>query len=316
MPWQAASQIICDTQNFVVVKLSTNSRSVPASCSMNFAAISVVAAAALLRSAAALQLPPTGYSPIESLTDEFTGNALDLTKWAARDGGWLGRQPGLFDPGNVVVGGGALQLWAREFHRNASTPAGYDNYTTAAVHSITQVHLGYFEIRWRSGSSGISSSWWLHDSNGTEWTEIDVFETTGVDNSQSGGARAGELPSHVHIFDMPGTNASGLPELCNCTEGKAGSPPCSKPAVYSLPSGSTFSDSFHVAGLLWEASGIKVYLDGALVSEIPSPCLSEAIGMDFDRETMPGWMSLPDPSTLPDQPFLVDYVRSWAPPAT
>jgi hypothetical protein len=57
-----------------------------------------------------------------------------------------------------------------------------------------------------------------------------------------------------------------------------------------------------------------VFLDGALVNVIPSPCLGEAIGMDFDRETMPGWMALPDPSTLPDVPFEVDYVRSWAPP--
>jgi hypothetical protein len=39
--------------------------------------------------------------------------------------------------------------------------------------------------------------------------------------------------------------------------------------------------------------------------------LVEAIGMDFDRETMPGWMALPDPETLPDRPFAVDYVRSW-----
>jgi hypothetical protein len=39
--------------------------------------------------------------------------------------------------------------------------------------------------------------------------------------------------------------------------------------------------------------------------------LVEEIAMDFDRETMPGWMALPDPATLPDQPFEIDYVRSW-----
>ena len=33
--------------------------------------------------------------------------------------------------------------------------------------------------------------------------------------------------------------------------------------------------------------------------------------MDFDRETMPGWMVLPDPATLPDRPFEIDYVRAW-----
>lgn len=39
--------------------------------------------------------------------------------------------------------------------------------------------------------------------------------------------------------------------------------------------------------------------------------LVEEIAMDFDRETMPGWMALPDPATLPDLPFEIDYVRSW-----
>ena len=270
-------------------------------------------AASMACCAAAVQLPPPGYVPLAALTDEFQGAELDISKWLPRDETWLGRQPGLFAAANVVVGGGMLQLWAREFHRNASTPAGYDNFTTSAVHSVAQVHLGYFEIRWRSGSSGISSSWWLHGSNGTAWTEIDAFETTGTDNPAAGGAKAANLPSNVHIFSYPGTNASGLPALCNCTEG-SGSSSCSKPALFTLPAGATFASSFHVAGLLWEAAGVKVFLDGELVNEIFSPCLSEAIGMDFDRETMPGWMTLPDPASLPDQPFLVDYVRAWVPP--
>jgi hypothetical protein len=34
--------------------------------------------------------------------------------------------------------------------------------------------------------------------------------------------------------------------------------------------------------------------------------------MLFDRETMPGWMKLPDPKTFKaDVPFEVDYVRTY-----
>jgi hypothetical protein len=65
-----------------------------------------------------------------------------------------GRQPGLFARENVVVKDGSLQLWARAARRNASWPAGYDNYTTATVRSAATVREGLFEIRWRSGSSG------------------------------------------------------------------------------------------------------------------------------------------------------------------
>jgi hypothetical protein len=267
----------------------------------------------LLASLAAAQAPP-GYTPLPELSDEFDGVTLDPAKWRASDEGWLGRPPGLFASSNVVVAGGSLQLWARAARRNASWPPGYDNFTTSAVHSLARARLGYYEIRWRSGSSGISSSWWFHEGNGSAWTEIDVFETTGVDNAAAGGAKAANLPSHVHIFELPNRTAAQLPGLCNCSEGTPGQAPCSKGALFSLPAGRSFADDWHVAALLWTAGGVEVRLDGALVSTIPSACLVEEIGMDFDRETMPGWMALPDPATLPDQPFLIDYVRSFSAP--
>lgn len=279
---------------------------------------SVVAAACLAAAlcASGITLPPPGYTAIAALSDEFDGAVLDSSKWLDVNPYWPGRAPGLFESSNVVVRNGTLQLWARAARRNASWPAGFDNYTTASVSSIATVRRGYFEISWRSGSSGISSSWWFYRSNSTTWTEIDVFETTGVNNTAAAwSAKAGDLPSHVHVFEFPGENATELPRLCNCTEGTPGQPPCSKPALFTLPDGEAFASSFHTAGLLWEDAGISVFLDGALVSTIPSPCLVEQIAMQFDRETMPGWMVLPAPATLPDVPFTIEYVRSWAPPA-
>jgi beta-glucanase (GH16 family) len=260
---------------------------------------------------AAAPTPIPGYIPIPALSDEFDGTALDPAKWDTRDPGWPGRQPGLFDPANVVVGGGTLQLWARAARRNASWPAGYDNYTTSAVHSIATVRLGFFEIRWRSGSSGISSSWWFHANNGTTWTEIDVFETTGTTNPARNGLNASTLPSHVHVFALPGVAPAALPAMCGCAESHAGVAPCSKGADFALPGGAAFSAAFHTASLNWTDAGVVVALDGAVVTTIQSPCLVEEIGMDFDRETMPGWMALPDPASLPDVPFTVDYVRAW-----
>ena len=270
---------------------------------------------ALSRPAAAVAAPPPppGYIVIPELSDEFDGDALDQAKWAPRDEGWLGRPPGLFAPANVIVGGGHLQLWARAARRNASWPAGYDNYTTSAVHSLARVRLGFFEVRWRSGSSGISSSWWLHEGNGTAWTEIDVFETTGATNAAPGGASRSDLPSHVHIFELPGVPVPDLPARCGgCAEHPPGTAPCSLGATHVLPANASFADGFHVAALNWTDAGVAVSLDGAVVSVISSPCLVEAIGMDFDRETMPGWMALPPPGALPDAPFLVDYVRAYA----
>jgi beta-glucanase (GH16 family) len=260
---------------------------------------------------AAVTTPPPGYVAIPELSDEFDGPMLDAAKWATSRKviGWPGRQPGLFEPQNVVVSGGRLQLWARPARRNDSWPVGYDNYTTSAVHSVARVREGFFEIRWRSGSSGISSSWWFHQNTAEAWTEIDVFETTGVANGKMDNASV--LPSHVHIFKIPNTTLQKLPARCGC-QLQPGANHCSIGAYYDLaPSAPTFADAFHTAQLNWTSSGVTIAIDGKVVNRIASPCLVQEIGMDFDRETMPGWMRLPNPASLPDQPFEIDYVRAW-----
>lgn len=245
-----------------------------------------IAAAAAASAPAPTPLP--GYALNDALSDEFDSETgLNASKWGPSPH-WPGRQPGLFDPANVVVGGGHLQLWARAAKRNASWPAGFDNYTTAAIHSYATQQEGFFEIRWRSGSSGISSSWWFHDNNSTAWTEIDVFETTGTTNPAPRGANANVLPSHVHVFELPGTSAPALPLRCGCTEHPAGAAPCSIGASWALPGGATFAGAFHTAQLNWTTGVVRVYLDGSLVNTIASPCLLQPLGMDFDRETMPG----------------------------
>lgn len=260
----------------------------------------------------------TVYPP---MTDEFDGNGLDDTKWASHSPGWPGRAPGLFDPANVVVTNGTLQLWARAARRNSSWPPGFDNYTTSAVHSVATTARGYFEIRSRSGSSCISSSWWFHfnDGQGT-WTEIDVFETSGAAPGMpgclappAGQRRDHEVPSHQHIFSMKGISPATLPQRCNCTFGKQGTQEvCSSQSW--LTTNYSVSEDFHVYGLMWNASHLTFFVDGQQTGSLPAPCLSQPIGMDFDRETMPDWMGAPQRSLLPDVPFTIDYVRAWKAP--
>ena len=265
-------------------------------------------------------IPPPGYVAIPELSDEFDGAALDRSKWSTdrKVVGWSGKKPGLFDPSNVVVRDGMLQLFAMPGTRNESWPAGFDNYTTSAVHSLARVREGFFEVRWRSGSSGISSSWWLHQTTSDAWTEIDVFETTGATNGHL--SNASNLPSHIHIFKLPNASSSELPGRCQCKlhHSGGGQPRCSVGStVNPLPGEQTFASAFHVASLNWTSSGVTIEIDGKVVNRLASPCLVQEIGIDLDRETMPGWMALPPPKTLPDTPFMIDYVRAWrrsAPP--
>ena len=265
------------------------------------------------------------WTPYPAMSDEFEGgvggNNLNTSKWGPSPG-WRGRQPGLFDNArNVIVANGTLQLWARAAHRNASWPTGYDNYTTAAIHSRAKTAHGYFEIRSRSGNSCISSSWWLHDNDGRgTWTEIDVFETNGAARGMPGCAPPSKppqpphnrlVPSHQHIFALRGLNATQVAAKCACKVANQGPQQsvCSSAAYYT--SAQPVSADFHVYGLLWNATHLTFYVDGNVTGYLATPCLQQPIGMDFDRETMPGWMDMPRPDLLPDRPFEVDYVRVW-----
>ena len=57
--------------------------------------------------------------------------------------GWLGRQPGLFDPDNVKVSNSKLQLWAQGgvTLNQSMQDKGYNNYTTSAVQSTQRISI-------------------------------------------------------------------------------------------------------------------------------------------------------------------------------
>lgn len=250
-----------------------------------------------------------GWQHYEPLTDEFESSTLNSSKWMTKTG-WAGRQPGLFDPTNIVTKDGELQLFARAAHRNASWPQGFDNFTTSALHSVDRTAQGYYEIRSRSGSSLISSSWWFHEHVDTTWTEIDVFESTGGVSPIFPTMNASSFCSHTHIFELAGVNQTDVPSKCGCTIS-----PKDPLKVCSLgvctPLDFDLKADFHVYGLEWNATNLTFYVDGTTMASFPAQCFQEKIGMDFDRETMPDWMGLPDASKLPDEPFRVDYVRAW-----
>jgi len=115
-------------------------------------------------------------------------------------------------PWTPQVANGSLFMFARAASwPNTSFPPGYGNFTTSAVHSIDRTAHGMFEIKSRSGSSSISSSFWFHqnDGNGT-WTEIDVFESMGATNPDTKFNMNSSLYcSHTHIFSLQGVNSSG-----------------------------------------------------------------------------------------------------------
>jgi beta-glucanase (GH16 family) len=222
-----------------------------------------------------------------SLSDEFNGAALDLSRWLPGIDGWAGRPPALFVPENISEGNGKLSL--RMAHQSVPAKflkAGYRDYTTAAVQSRKPVLYGYFEIRAKIMPSAGSSAFWLAAETPQNWNEIDVFEMAG---------RAPGDPHKVfmdaHVFRSNGRTAN-----------------MSLPGV--MATAENMSDEFHVYGLDWSASSIEVYVDGRRVRHICNTSWHMPLKIILDAETQGKWWGLPSFRDLPST-FQVDYIRVW-----
>jgi beta-glucanase (GH16 family) len=228
-----------------------------------------------------------GWEKYEPLSDEFEGKELDPAKWVPRNPTWEGRQPGWFDPANVVVRDGKLQLTMRKAEPpEAARAKGYKDYTCAAVQSKGAVLHGYFEVKARAMKSAGSSSFWFYKQEKERWTEIDVFEIGG---KAPGFER--KMNITVHVFHTP-------TETKHWQVGSA----------YVAPA--PLADGDHVYGLEWDEKELKFYFDGALVRKGPNTHWSQPLTLNFDSETMGDWFGLPRDADLPST-FTVDYVRAW-----
>lgn len=224
------------------------------------------------------------YAP---MSDEFNGGKLDDAKWWRTNPEWKGRQPGWFDPENVVVKDGCLQLTARLAEPAAMPKSeGYHTYTTAAMKSKGTTLYGYYEVRAKPMNSAASSSFWFTGGDKVRASEIDVFEIGG---KSPGYERKVNIT--MHVWRTPEYDQHwGLG------------------SAFIAPADLTAD--FHVYGLEWDEKTIKVYFDGVLVRTGPNTHWHQALTVNFDSETMPEWFGLPKDEDLPST-FAVDYIRVW-----
>ena len=216
---------------------------------------------------------------------------------------------------------------------NSSMQAkGYNGYTTSAVKSKARLLYGYSEVRAKVGTSKISSAFWFNYNDGNTWTEIDIFEAFGPVNDTP--YFYDQVKSHTHIFKLNGdSNINDLESKCHCQSGiiylhiyipsqntynikyntiyYIESNSCTQGNLWTPPNIPNLSNDWHVYGMNWTSSSLKIYFDNTLVWDIENSCLHQGLQLNFDRETMPNWVGLPSYSALPDTPFMIDYVRTW-----
>lgn len=239
---------------------------------------------------------------IPELSDEFSGDMLDMTKWRDRRECWPGKGPGLFLPSNVRVADGLLQLTARN-ESVPNPPKGFGNLTTAQVPGRTAVRYGYFEVRAKAGSSQASSAFWFSNED-TPWI---LAKPAGMSDAEW---EKNKWFEEIDVFEIAGRGGpcDNIDYMTLHTR---------QPGMGKLESTSAnfrpkwrFEDDYHVFGLEWTKDRVRWYVDGELKSEKPNRHHRKPEVMLFDSCIMEGWFGRPNPKTLPAV-FRVDYVRSW-----
>ncbi len=251
-----------------------------------------------------------------SVSDEFDGDSLDLSKWlnlgldGNYQGEWKGRAPSQFNPANVKVGGGHLTItskWDPNFEFSDTTFTNGMKYgetapvTTGCIITKARFRFGYMEMRCKAAAGPISSSFWTTGEGG----EIDVFEHFGHNPNNPNAA----FRYHTSFHDW-----------------RKGSPTIGK-RIWTHDHVMDFrvTDDFHVYGLEWHEDGLIIHLDGRLVNCIPKAQIGDnwvasneqKVWIDsetFDWEVKPHLLKAADFGD--GLHFVVDYCRIWQRPDT
>jgi beta-glucanase (GH16 family) len=166
---------------------------------------------------------------------------------------------------------------------------GYQDYTSAGLHTKARTCYGYFEVKAKPMNSAGSSSFWFQQGDAPgRVTEIDVFEIGG---NSKGFERKYNMTLHAN-------------EAVNTSRH------WSVGAVWLAPW--RLADDYHVYGLAWSKDELKFYVDGVIVHTVDNTQWHYPLYLTFDSETMPEWFGMPNDKDLPST-FSIEYLRAWKP---
>jgi len=238
-----------------------------------------------------LPSPPKGYrwQMIESLSDEFNGDALDKSKWAPKHPFWTGRNS-THTVSNVSVRDGNLRLLSTL--RAGATEVKAETVTAACVASTTpRSRCGYYEARIKCSDISMTSAFWFQG----KYSEIDVIENIGEVTE----------PNSVWVNDTMMMNTHFYKEGWDKDR--------KTPFNWKMPSPS--SAAYHIYGVWWkDKNTVAFYHNGIKVTEVTTGGpFDEGQYLYFDTEvfTWHGWptkASLLDPAK---NTMLVDWIRAW-----
>ncbi|WP_298537153.1 glycosyl hydrolase [uncultured Algibacter sp.] len=122
---------------------------------------------------------------VESLSDEFDGKSLNVSKWQKEPIGngwiWDGRPPGLFKADNVKVKHGKLNVTVSKLDAPLRKHGDIYTHQGGIVRAINPGNVGwYFECKMKANSTVMSSTFWLMSKYHCEKKqELDIQECVG-----------------------------------------------------------------------------------------------------------------------------------------
>lgn len=137
------------------------------------------------------------WKPVDGMSDEFDGIALDATKWQSEPVGngwnWDGRPPALFKASNVTVKDGQMRVTVGKLDEPVVKGRHTFTHQGAIVRSLSPGQPGwYFECKMKANRTVMSSTFWLMTKNDhRKKLELDIQECVGrtTEKTESWGRR-------------------------------------------------------------------------------------------------------------------------------
>lgn len=273
---------------------------------------------------------------VELLSDEFTTNSLNETKWNPspefiwnnQDRGWYGSSRSLFSKDNVSTKDGYLNIEGKAYSTAQYSPKDNTNspavrkYGGAYIYGKTLAEPGYYiEARMRASKTAMSAAFWLKSEtkpcqdnfNNGENLEIDIQECVGVFTGEKGDEWTKDdwaVDSNWDKIFHYNTHRHSSP--CNNIESRE-----SKGGKINFDKNN--SEEFHIYAAYWHVNGEQVdfFIDGKLVqSVIPVIPFKGALRLimssnfyDWIEETTNEDMGFN--RDLEDRYTKFDWVRTW-----
>lgn len=237
--------------------------------------------------------------------DEFNGPSLDRGKWNVRDADHVSYDVGSIHARQAFVRDGALVLRAERV--DPRQDAFGNSWATGYVDTIGgkfSQRYGRFEMSAKlptspGDSRGLWPSFWLRDDRGPG--EIDVMEAWGTPSARPAEDEPGSYTWTVHRDTYDGSQQfsdTARPEP-----------------------GPSLSEGFHRYAAEWTPSGVRFFLDGALVGTLKTsdhPWLTTSfpskVNIRLQLAVGGDYWGRPDGRTKSPADYVIDYVRVWAYP--